>query len=295
MNCKTGIVISIAFFASCSHSTKMAASETPNLEAKGNKKHFSLKLAIPDTFRQQATMQHVSRGSGNKMSSATFTTSKVRRVEYADSYQGRHFFLKNILWNQIGIQKNERVIEEEKRFRYTLTDGKNVRQVYATEERFAKKMQYQVLNTNSIFDKINQLQQSSYVFSAFIYGDTAQDSKNWELMMTNMYDRQADSSRGLLTAFGREDSGLTTNGRDTIFIKPLSIKQTELDNGKIARLPFKIMAGYELSTPDGVVAIIDLIDRNIWFYNELNDEEKLNISGIATAIFARTVYDAKSN
>jgi hypothetical protein len=290
------IMIGVVFFAtSCSPSTKMAASETPNQQAKGNNKHFSIKLAIPEAFRQQATMQHVSRASGNKMSSAAFTTSKVRRGEHVDLYQGRHFFLENILWNQIGIQKDQRVIEEEKRFRYTLTDGKNVLQVDATEERFAKKLQYQILNTNSIFNKINQLQQSSYVFSAFIYGDTAQGSKNWELMMTNMYDRQTDSSRGLLTAFGREDAGLTTNGKDTIFIKPLSIKQTELDNGKIAQLPIKILAGYELSTPDGVIAIIDLIDRNIWFYNELNDEEKLNISGIATAIFARTVYDANSN
>ena len=240
-------------------------------------------------------MQHVSRISGNKMSSATFTTSKVRTGEHTDFNQGRHFFLENILWNQIGIQKNERVIEEEKRFHYTLTDGKNVLQVYGSEERFAQKLQYQILNTNSIFNKINQLQQSSYVFSAFIYGDTLQDSKPWELMMTNIYDRQADGSRGLLTAFGREDSGLTTNGRDTIFIKPLSIKQTELDNGKIAQLPIKLLAGYELSTADGVIAIIDLIDRNIWFYNELNEEEKLNISGIATAIFARTMYNTYGN
>jgi hypothetical protein len=240
-------------------------------------------------------MQHVSRASGNKMSSAIFTTSKVRRGEQIDFYQGRHFYLENILWNQIGIQKNERAIEKEQRFHYTLTDGKNVLQVYATEEKFAEKLQYQILNTNSIFNKINQLQKSSYVFSAFIYGDTVQGGKNWELMMTNMYDRHADSSRGLLTAFGREDYGLTTNGRDTIFIKPLSIKETELDNGKIGQLPIKILAGYELSTPDGVIAIIDLIDRNIWYYNELNDEEKLNISGIASAILARTVYDANSN
>src|SRR4030081_2692299 len=95
------IIIGVVFSISCSHSTKMAGSKTPNLQAKGNNKHFSIKLAIPEAFRQQATMQHVSRASGNKMSSATFTTSKVRTGEHIDFYQGRHFFLENILWNRI--------------------------------------------------------------------------------------------------------------------------------------------------------------------------------------------------
>jgi hypothetical protein len=36
-----------------------------------------------------------------------------------------------------------------------------------------------------------------------------------------------------------------------------------------------------------------MIDRNIWFYNELDSTEKLTIGAIATAIFARRVHDEK--
>jgi hypothetical protein len=53
------------------------------------------------------------------------------------------------------------------------------------------------------------------------------------------------------------------------------------------------MSGYELSTSGGVIAIVDMIDRNVWFYNELDPAEKLNVAAIATAILARKVHDVK--
>jgi len=111
--------------------------------------------------------------------------------------------------------------------------------------------------------------------------------------MTNIYDRHAEKDKNIFAHLKQEDDGLVTNGTDTIFIKSLTLKQTELNNGKTGQLPFKVLSGYELSTNDGVIAVIDLIERNIWFYNELDDREKLNISAIATAIFARTIHDAK--
>ena len=63
--------------------------------------------------------------------------------------------------------------------------------------------------------------------------------------------------------------------------------------GKEGKFPVKLLAGYELSTADGTIAIIDSIDQNIWFYNELNDADKLMVAAITTAIFARRVNDTK--
>jgi hypothetical protein len=50
-----------------------------------------------------------------------------------------------------------------------------------------------------------------------------------------------------------------------------------------------MLSGYELATADGVIAIIDLIGRNVWVYNELNRKERLMVAGITTALFARKV------
>lgn len=254
----------------------------------------SLKLTIPETFKQQATMQHVDGARGNKMTFAHFSTSRIRRGMHTnDERWGRGFFLENLLLNQAGIQKNETISNEKARFRYTLTDGKNNVEIYANEMQVTRKVEYESFNRVSIFDKISEVQQYNYIFSAIISADTAQDSKNWELLMTNIYERRPGNGINPFTFIKPDYNGLATNGNDTIFIKALDIKKTELPNGKMGVLPFELLSGYELSTNDGVIAVVDMIDRNIWFYNELDDAEKLNIGGIATAIFARRVHDEK--
>ena len=252
-----------------------------------------LKLTIPETFKQQATMEHVEGARGNKMTFANFSTSKIKRGMHTGSEgDGRDFFLQNLLLNQIGIQKNESISREKAKFRYTLTDGKSIVKVYASELAVSDKVEYDAFNSTSIFSKISALQQYYYVFSAIISADTVQSGTSWELLMTNIYQRKTKDMHPF--AFIRPDyNGLATNGTDTIFVKAVNIKKTEMPSGKLAQLPFELLSGYELSTNDGVIAIVDMIDMNIWFYNELDETEKLNIAGIATAIYARRVRDEK--
>jgi len=254
----------------------------------------SIKLAIPDTFKQQATMQHVSGARGNKMSFDNFSTTKIKRGIHV-SYPGwnRGFFLENLFLNQLGIQKNEIVRKEKAKFRFTLSDGKNSTEVFADEKEVTKKLEYRLIKGTGILSDFQQVQQYQYIFSAVISADTTNGGKNWELLMTNIYDRKKENDNSLFTFLKPEDNGLATNGKDTIFIKTISIKKTELSNGRTGQMPFKLLAGYELSTKDGVIAIVDAIDRNIWFYNELDAAEKLNVGAIATAIFARKVHDVK--
>jgi len=129
----------------------------------------SIKLAVPERFKQEATMQHVNGARGNKMSFANFTTSKIKRGAHITSPGwGRRFFLENMLWNQVGIQKSEVVEKETAQFRYALTDGKNKVEVFAAEEEFTKALEYEAFNSKSIFNKIGQLQQYAYIFSAII-------------------------------------------------------------------------------------------------------------------------------
>jgi hypothetical protein len=254
----------------------------------------SLKLTIPETFKQQATMQHVDGARGNKMTFAHFTTSRIRRgMHTSNERYGRGFFLQNLLLNRAGIQKNETISNEKARFHYTLTDGKGSVEVYANEMKVTRQVELESYNRISLFDKISQVQQYNYIFSAVISADTAPDSQYWELLMTNIYERNPENGINPFVFIRPDYNGLATNGSDTIFIKALNITKTEMPNGKMGVLPFELLSGYELSTNDGVIAVVDMIDRNIWFYNELDDAEKLNIGGIATAIFARRVQDEK--
>lgn len=254
----------------------------------------SIKLAIPEKFKDQATMEHVNGAKGNKMSFANFTTSKIKRGMHETSSEGgRDFFMENMLLNRIGIQKDETVTEEKGRFRYRLTDGKNYTDIYADERQLTVGLDYEAYKSSSIFNKFGKLEQYTYVFSAIFRTDDTQESNNWELLMTNYYDPKMGNDPNSFTYFKQGAYGLATDGEDTIIIKPLIIKNTVLSNGKAAEMPFKILSGYELSMEGGVIAIVDMIGQNIWFYNDLEPADKLHVSGIATAIFARRVHDEK--
>ena len=237
-------------------------------------------------------MEHVNGTKGNKMSFANFTTSKIKRGWHETSSEaGRDFFLQNMLLNQIGIQKDETVTQEKGRFHYTLTDGTNHAEVYADEKQLTVGLGYEAFKSNSIFNKVGKLEQYTYIFSAIIRTDETQESKDWELSMTNYYDAKTGNDTSSFTYFKQGAYGLATNGNDTIIIKPLIIKNTILSNGKTVQMPFKILSGYELSIDGDVIAIVDMIGRNIWFYNELEPADKLHAGAIATAIFARRVHD----
>ena len=237
-------------------------------------------------------MEHVNGTRSNKMSFANFTTSKIKRgMHVTSSEAGRDFFLENMLWNRIGIQKDETVTQEKGRFHYTLTDGKNYTEVYADEKQITVGLEYEAFKSNSIFNKFGKLEQYTYIFSAIIRTNEPEESRNWELLMTNYYDPKAGNDTNSYTYFKQGAYGLATNGNDTIIIKPVIIKNTVLSNGKTAEIPFKILSGYELSIDGGVIAIVDMIGRNIWFYNELEPADKLHVGAVATAIFARRVHD----
>lgn len=252
----------------------------------------TIRMSIPESFQQQATMLHVKGAHGNNMSFDHFTTSKIKRgVHVSYPGWGRPFILENLWLNQLGIGKAGLVDNEKAKFRYALTDGNNMVQVYAHEKAVTRETEYHLLNKSGFPNSFTELQQYNYIFSAVISGDTTQVGKGWEMVMTNIYDRKASGDKNPFAYVKPGDNGLATNGTDTIFIKPVNIKQTANAEGKTSNLPFKLLSGYELSTTGGVIGIVDLMNQNIWFYKELDANERLNVAAIATAIFARRVHN----
>ncbi len=257
--------------------------------------HTTTRLAIPAVFKEQATMVHVSGSNGNKMSFGNYTSSKIKRKIHSSSPGwGRFFLLENLYLNKFGLQKNEHIEKEKAGFNYTLTDGKNSVEIFGKEREITRSTEYKFLNTKSSNNSFKLTEDYNYIFSAVIATDSLQGGKSWELMMANMNNGRKEMPNNLIfTSVKPDDYGFATNGKDTIFIKPVSTKETESANGKTGRMPIKILSGYELNTKDGTIAIIDSIDSNIWFYNELSDADKLMAAAITTAIFARKVNNTK--
>jgi hypothetical protein len=253
-----------------------------------------LKLFIPPVFKEQATAQHVDGARKRYMSVAGITTTKIRRGIHS-TYPGwsRGFLLENILLNNIGLQKEEHVQKEKDKFQYIISDGKNRMQVFGKERKLTKSIKYKLLEKNSILNSFEQVQQAQYIFAAQLVPDSSKGAKSWDLIMSNGYDRKKSGDNSLFTILRPDDEGLVTNGTDTIFIRPVSTRETENLKGQKGRFPIKLLAGYELSSKDGVIAIIDLISHDVWFYNELEASDRLTIAAITTAIFARRVNDNK--
>lgn len=254
----------------------------------------SIKLSIPTQFTEQAEKMEVKGSRKKVMSFGSFTTSKIKRgMHLRYPGWGRGYFLENLALSSIGVQKNEVVSKEKAKFRYTLSDGARTATVFARESEITRSIRYQLTVPNKILNSYSRVQQYQYIFSADIALDTLSEGKLWGLIMSNVYDRKRDTVNSLFTIIKPEEQGFATNGLDTIFIRPLSISKTESPNGKTGRFPIELLAGYELRTSDGVAAILDNVDKNIWFYKELDAETKLVLGAIATALLARRVHDAQ--
>ena len=250
------------------------------------------KLAVPITFKEQATELHVLGTKKRQMKFGNFNTSKIRRgIQASYLGWGRGFDMANLLLNFVGLQKTELVRKEKASFNYTLSDGITGAEVVGEEKEVTRSTEYKLRNSRSLFESYEQTQDYKYIFYALINLNGLPGNNTWELLMTNLYERQKDPNPGILTIIKPEDNGVVTNGTDSFFIKTVILRETETASGKKGKFPFDMLGGYEVRTSDGVAAIIDVVGSNIWFYNDLHSKDRLLVSAIATAIFARRLND----
>ncbi|HEX2630643.1 MAG TPA: hypothetical protein VHM26_16615, partial [Chitinophagaceae bacterium] len=219
----------------------------------------TMKLAVPTKFAEQAEMLEVKGARSKHVSFGNYHTSKIKRGWHTSSSRyGKGFFFENLLLNQAGIRKDEIISKEKDKFRFTLSDNNNNGvDVFAQEFQGEKTLNYKLGKGNGIFDSYSRLQQYQYLLSATIIADTA--SAPWQMVMSNSYDRKADTVNSIFTMPDNEDHGIATNGTDTIVIKPLNLRKAVGPGDKEGKMPFKVLSGYELRMEDGVVAIVDNI------------------------------------
>jgi hypothetical protein len=249
----------------------------------------SIRLSIPERFKSQAEMMEVKGAHKRHMSFGAYQTSKIKRgMNMKSSRYGRGYFLENLFLNQMHIQKDQIVDKQKDKMHFSISDGSIAAEVYAKEIEISNSIRYKLGNGVGFMKSIDRLQEYQYVFSGTITTDTLLEKNEWGLIMTNAYDRE-DHPNSVFAIIGQGDNGFATNGADTIYIRALTVRKTETESGKAGRLPIKLLTGYELSTSDGVIAIIDGVGKDIWVYNELDKYTRLIVSGISTAVFARRV------
>jgi len=259
----------------------------------------AVKLSVPSSFSDQATKMKVKGLNGwmvnQQLSFGNYRTSSIKRGwDFTSTAQYTKFNLnpEEMLLRVFDIDTDKRLQHQRNKFRYLLEDGHLVAEVFATEKFNEKELVYK--SNNPWIGDISKSQRYEYAFSAAILPLTASNNEPWSLVLVNRYDAARDTARGLFDRPYVEEEGYATNGKENIAIRPLRIDKVTTKSGKDTKVVGgKILTGYELRWDDGVVAIVDIMDNNIWLANDLDAPDKLILSSIASSLLLKRMQDVE--
>ncbi len=259
------------------------------------------KLSVPPSFSSQATKMHVKGVNGWKinqhLSFGNYKTSTIKRGwDFSNSVQYTKFNLKpeEMMLRVFDIDTDKRRENHRSKFSYTVEDGNLVAEIFATEKFSERELVYK--SRTSLLNNTTKTQRYEYAFSAAILPLTATNNEPWSLVLVNKYDAANDTARRIFDRPYVEEEGYATNGKESITIRPLRIEKVTTRGGKDTKVfGGKILSGYELKWDDGVVAIIDILDNNIWLANELDSHDKLILSSIASSIMLKKMQDVEKD
>ncbi|MBW8684963.1 hypothetical protein [Chitinophaga rhizophila] len=256
------------------------------------------RLAVPEQFSSQATrypvkgakVQHINQ----HLSFGNYTTSRIKRgwnlasgVKYSNSWISPQ----EVLLNMHGITSMTERNNEKSRFRYTLTNDQHSAEIFCTEIYDSHELKFKALHIPQWTGETSTQLNFNYAFSAAMIPSDTSKLGLWSLLMVSRYDIAADTARRIFDRPYVAEEGYATNGRDTIRIRSLNLNTFANKKGKVSKtlLGAKILSGYELSTADGVIGIIDTMDKALWIYNEQEEQLKFILSAMGTAILLKQV------
>ena len=249
----------------------------------------TIHLAVPTQFSEGATQMPVKGLSGwmikQKLSFGNYKTSVVKKgwnIITTNSGQ-----INDRLLKVFNIDKFVSEVNQRNKYRYSINDGNNMVDIFCAEKLNKEEL---VIKTNRrILGDWSKTMSSDYSFSAAILPQTVTNDEPWQLVLYSVYEEDKDTARKLFDMPYREEGGYATNGKETITIRPLRIRQVVTKNGKEATMPFKIPMGYELRIEDGVVGVIDTFRNNIWIYNDLDAQTKLILASVSSALMLKKI------
>lgn len=261
------------------------------------------RLAVPDQFSSLATFYPV---KGAKVWSinqhlrfGNYATSRIKRgwnLSSSIRYNNLWTSPQEVLLNIFDIETTKERNNEKGRFRYTLKNEHASAEIFGTEVLNSRNM---VFNSSGLWKWMGEtslLTDYKYAFTAAIIPADTGKMGLWSLLMINKYDITKDTARRFFDKPYVEEEGYATNGKDTIRIRALNLSTVVNRNGKVSNTLFKtkILSGYELSTADGVIGIIDTMDKSLWIYNHQEEHMKFIISAMGTAILLKQIEEPEA-
>ena len=112
------------------------------------------------------------------------------------------------------------------------------------------------------------------------------DTLLWNLQLYSKYDSAENINQFPIVIPGIEQAGYLIHDNDSIAIRPVKINKITIRKNKMD-IPVRLPSGYEFRIDDGVVGMVDILNDNIWLYNDMDDDTKLIIAAAASAILLR--------
>lgn len=258
------------------------------------------KLSVPEKFSTQATRMHVKGINGwqvgHKLTFGAFATSTIKRGwDFTSSLQYTKFRIRpeEAVLKVFDISTDNNINKQRSKFQYSITDGDNLAEIFATEKFSEKQLVYK--SNNPWIGNASRTKKYEYSFTAAIV-PVERNVEPWSLVLVNSYDINKDTAHRIFDKPYVEEEGYATDGKENITIRPLRIEKLTTKNGRQTRvLGGKMLSGYELQWDGGVVAIIDILDNNIWIYNDLEPKEKMILSAISSAILLKRMQDVEKD
>ncbi len=258
------------------------------------------KLSVPEKFRSQSTNMHVKGINGwqigQKLSFGLYTTSTIKRGwDFTSSLQYTKLRIRpeEAVLKVFDISTDNNTNKQRGKFQYSITDGNNIAEVFATEKFSEKQLVYK--SNNPWIGNASKTKKYDYAFTAAIM-PVENNAEPWSLVLVNSYDITKDTAKRIFDRPYVEEEGYATNGKENIAIRPLRIESMTTKNGSQRKVfGGKMLSGYELQWDGGVVAIIDILDNNILIYNDLDPKEKMILSAISSAILLKRMQDVEKD
>ena len=232
-----------------------------------------------------------------KLAFGSYQTSVIKRGwDFNSSLQYTKFNIRpeEALLRVFNIDTDKRNLSQRNKFQYYLEGDNLVAEIYATEKFSEKQLVYK--SNNPFLGDASKTNRYEYAFTAAIIPLSGEKAAPWSLVLMNRYDAAKDTARRLFDRPYVEEEGYATDGKENITIRPLRIENVTTKSGKETKdRGRKNIIGYELKWDGGVVGIIDILDNNIWLYNDLEPSEKLILSSIASAILLKRMQDVEKD
>jgi hypothetical protein len=259
------------------------------------------KVQVPDQFSTQSTKMPVKGLNGwminQQLSFGPYQTSKIKRGwDFTSSLQWTKMSIspEEMLLRVFDIHTDKRNLNQRNKFQYTLQSDNLQAEIFATEKFQEKQLVYK--SNNPYIGSTSKTNRYEYAFTAGIIPVNTKEKDPWALVLINRYDIAKDTARRLFDRPYVEEEGYATNGKENITISPLRIEKLTSKSGKDTKVfGGPVLSGYELKWDDGLVGIIDILDNSIWVYNDLEADDKLIISSIASAIMLKRLQDVEKD